>query len=421
MGIFDWLRGTPTYEGEPAFFVPEADFARTLTPPAQPVHDAPPAICDRCRRPLEEVVVTSRGPSIDDAVWDAAPVAVDGWVCRRCGTLRYPRPSTPERITAWGRRAADLARQNRPWDAEWWLVRMTWTWPHYPPGYLDLGQALLARCCDRDRQHEAPARGRLRRRAREAYETAIALETRDPSSLAARVLSYAHVALAEMAIEDHEVERAERAIAECLAIPGIDDATRERARRLERYVAERRWIFTDAAKVVEPYVDLDDRSPPPVDHPEVRKRVAQAVEALEAHYDEIPTHWQSVWMAAKGRAALGERERSLGLWRRAWRAHPDVADIVREHSLALLRAGLSEEARDVNRDATARMPDDAKLWCNRGVTEVLTGDLAEARRCVAESRALDPADPIARALEKRLSELDARALPRTLADLERRR
>jgi hypothetical protein len=54
------------------------------------------------------------------------------------------------------------------------------------------------------------------------------------------------------------------------------------------------------------------------------------------------------------------------------------------------------------------------------VTEVLCGDLDAARACAAKSRALDPSDPVARALEQRLAQLTPGRLPRKLRELERR-
>ena len=80
-----------------------------------------------------------------------------------------------------------------------------------------------------------------------------------------------------------------------------------------------------------------------------------------------------------------------------------------------------EEAREVNRDATARCETDATLWCNLAVTELLCGDVAEAKRCLAKSHALDPNDPIAAALERRIEQITATGrFPRTLAELEGR-
>jgi Flp pilus assembly protein TadD len=204
----------------------------------------------------------------------------------------------------------------------------------------------------------------------------------------------------------------------CLKLEGLGDDQLARARELERYIAEQRWIFRDAVEIVQPHIHLQDRSSRPIDEPATRKRLARAVETLEAHYDDFPSHWQSIWMAAKGRAALGHGDRALALWRSAWQAHPDQADIVRELGHALLERDLVREARKIDRDATKRMPDDSKLWCNRAITEVLCGDLAKAQRCVAKSRKLDPEDPIANTLASVLDTLDERALPKTLAELQ---
>ena len=112
---------------------------------------------------------------------------------------------------------------------------------------------------------------------------------------------------------------------------------------------------------------------------------------------------------------------ALDLWRALVTSHPHERDVVREAALALLRADAVEEAREVNRAATGYLPRDATIWCNRAVTELLCGDLGEARRCLDRSDALDPADPIAAAVRRRLVECERGApRPATLRELERR-
>jgi Flp pilus assembly protein TadD len=111
---------------------------------------------------------------------------------------------------------------------------------------------------------------------------------------------------------------------------------------------------------------------------------------------------------------------AVPLWRRAFAAHPTEPDIAREAGLALLRSDLAAEALAVNRAIVAVRPDDASLWCNLAVCELLNGDLAQAEAALARSRQLDPADPIAAAVVTRLARSRAGApLPRTLAEMER--
>jgi Flp pilus assembly protein TadD len=118
---------------------------------------------------------------------------------------------------------------------------------------------------------------------------------------------------------------------------------------------------------------------------------------------------------------LGDATATLERWRLAWAAHGAKPAIGKEYGLALLRADLVTEAREINRATSEASPEDATLWCNRALSELLCGDLAEARRCVDECRSLDPGDPIARNLSSRIARHEAGApTPKTLRELEGR-
>lgn len=417
--LLDRLRGTPRVDGEPVLLVRDEELVRQLRRPEDANWGtSAPAACSSndCGAALEERILATDLPDGSAELWDEAPTVVDAWVCLRCGALSYPRNMTPERITSFGRRGAELARAKRFREAEWWFTRITWDWPSWPNGYIDLSQALQGRLAAAT---DIATRSRLRRRAEGALEMAIQLAEREPAEHSAG-LAFAYLGLAELAMERRAPEVARRAIDTCLAIPGLPPASAARAEEMGRYLDEERYVFADAAEVIGPYLDLSDRPAAPVDTPDARKRLVQAVESLEAHYDAHPAQWQSIWMAAMARATLGQTQQSLELWRRAWSDHPAEGPIVREFGRALLRLELNEEARDVNRDATERLPDDATLWCNRAVTELLCGDLAAARSSVHRSRELDPQDPIAKALERRLASLSPDRLPRSLRELEGR-
>jgi tetratricopeptide (TPR) repeat protein len=223
-----------------------------------------------------------------------------------------------------------------------------------------------------------------------------------------------------MAAEDRVPDRARRALEGLRRLDGLGDAERTRGDEIARYVEREGWRFEDASKVLRPHMQLQGGRPAPVDTPEERARCKQAVEALDAYYAEHSTHWQSLWTAGMGRAALGEKEATLETWRRAVRNHPERAEIAREAALAFLRVDLIAEACTVNREATKYHPNDAALWCNRAVTELLNGDLEEAKRALAESQRLDAADPIARTIGARMAKLSPGGpLPRTLKELER--
>jgi tetratricopeptide (TPR) repeat protein len=226
--------------------------------------------------------------------------------------------------------------------------------------------------------------------------------------------------LAELAIDDNAFDRARRSVQAVLALPGVsnDDATS--ARRLAQYMDERHDLFDAAVTLLHPYLDYMNRPPKKIDTPDERGRVARALEDLERHYQLAPSHWQAAWQLAKGRAALDGVEAAIEPWRSAWAAHPRERDIAREFSLALLRTERNQEALVVARAITEVVPGDATLWCNRGVCELLNGNLDEARRSVAKSREIDPTDPIAGVVARHVAECESgKPLPRSLGEMER--
>ena len=87
--------------------------------------------------------------------------------------------------------------------------------------------------------------------------------------------------------------------------------------------------------------------------------------------------------------------------------------------MALLEADRVEEARTVARAIAERLPDDATLWCNLSVTEILSNDLDAAEAALARSRKLDPGDKIAGLLANRLAGYRrGKPVPRTMRELE---
>ncbi len=246
----------------------------------------------------------------------------------------------------------------------------------------------------------------------------MAARERDKLPIGMRIA--AHLRAAEGAVYLRDAAAALRALEGLRAIEPLDDESLARALEIESYARDEKWRLSDAHAVLQPHLLLQGRANAPIASGAQRAACAKAVEELEAYYADHPTDWESIWAATMGRAALGDAS-TIAAWKRAWEAHPEQADIVREAVLALLRTTRHEEALVIARDATGRIPKDATLWCNRAVVEVLSGNLDEARRCVQESQRLDPSDPIARALGERLASLRAEGpLPRTLAELSKR-
>jgi len=418
-GLFGKLKGEVWMDGSRVLLLRDSAFASRLPMPT----DAGLATvepCDKCGCAFEERIITTGGEGSDPEVWDAAPVAVDGWGCPTCEAVRYPRAMSAETSVRFGA-AGEAAVRAKKWrEAEWWLTRMAWSWPTYAPAYLDLAQALEERLrAGFDSTPEATRR--VERRMMHAYERAMTMAAREHSKLPVAMRVAAHLRAAEAAAHLRDTAAALSALEGLRAVEPLDDASHARAVELECYVQEEWWRFTDASKVLGPHLLLQGRANTPITAGAQRAACTKAVEELEAYYAEHPTHWQPIWTAAMGRAALGDTSTAIATWKRAWQAHPERPEIVREAGLALLSANRADEALVIARDATGRIPKDATLWCNRAVVEVLSGNLDEARRCLGECQRLDPDDPIARVLAKRFASLRAEGpLPRTLAELSKR-
>jgi hypothetical protein len=63
--------------------------------------------CPQCAAPTSDVVITTGGPHADPAVWEAYPIAIDGWRCDRCEAMGFPVELSPEEITVLGNELGD--------------------------------------------------------------------------------------------------------------------------------------------------------------------------------------------------------------------------------------------------------------------------------------------------------------------------
>jgi len=398
------------------------ELADALRRPDKPnFSDEVPPPCDKCGRPLTEVFITTGGGLGDPELWRDHPVAVDGWACGTCGVFSYPRRISPARITELATEGVEHGRAGRFAEAELCFARLVWDWPGYVAGHLNYAEAL------RDRLHRAPpeddaARRRVTRRMIEHYEEAVEAFTRDRGpQVAAGSISRACITLAELAIQDRAFDRARRYLDLCLGLDAIPEVNKISARELAEYVATRRDLFDEAAKVLSPRIRLAGRRARLPATPDERKAVVDAIDRLEQHIALAPDRWQAVWLHAKALHLVGKDGIALDVWRRAFERFGHQRELARDFGIELLEVDRHAEARDVNRALTERMPEDATLWCNLAVTELLCGDLDAAGQALDRSLVLDPGDKIACTLRERLAGYRrGEPLPRTLKELERR-
>lgn len=418
VGILARLFGNARAPSE-HFVVRSREVAARLVRPEYPnFSSAPEPPCDTCKRPLVEALITTFGPDAEPSVWRDFPVVVDGTVCRPCGTLRYPRNIAPATIHEWNREGAAHGNAGRTDLAEMYFARIVWSWPGYVPGHLNYAEATFARL-QAEKDLDRVTRERLVRRAVEHFEAAAYASDGAPAD----AVLHAHVRLAEVSIEGDGArgfERAKKALERVLSLPALTDRVRVRAAEIDEYMRTRRDLFVRATEVLGPRIALSDRSASPPETPEDRKRLVDAIADLEEHVALAPDRWQSLWFYAKALPLVGRTDDAMRTWERAWSTSPRQRDVARDYSRVLLEATRHRDAREVARAITASHPDDATLWCNLGVTELLCGDLDAADRAIAESLARAPNDRIAALVAKKLREYRAgKALPPDLGALER--
>jgi len=109
--------------------------------------------CRSCGGSLARVIITTGGPFGDDAVWEAYPLALDGWRCAGCQNLTYPVTLSPAEITELLQRSTAAAQRGDFDDAELGFRRATASWPTYMPARANFGSM----CLDRARAEQAAA------------------------------------------------------------------------------------------------------------------------------------------------------------------------------------------------------------------------------------------------------------------------
>jgi hypothetical protein len=194
--------------------------------------------CPACGRAQDEALITTFDGRTGGELWLEVPIAVDGWVCAPCASLRYPRRMTPQRILAIEAEATQHGRAGRFLEAERCFVRIVWDWPGYVIGHANYADAT------RERLRRTPSlddtvRARLNQRIVEQLEQAVAGHEKESDPRVANVVAHAQLTLAEVTLETGAIERARRALAECARLPGLSAAHRARLEQIRQRLPRR--------------------------------------------------------------------------------------------------------------------------------------------------------------------------------------
>lgn len=232
MGLLDKLLGREKSAALRAeggvLTISDRSVAASLVRPLKPhlgSNDTP--ICPSCGRTQAEVLITTFGRGANEELWFELPVAVDGWGCAPCGSLRYPRRMTPEQILRIEADATKHGREGRFVEAERCFVRVVWDWPGYAIGHVNYADATRERL---RHMPEADERGRqrLQQRVLEQLELAVAGQSKQADPRVANVVAHAQLTLAEVALELADEPRARRALTECERLTALSEPHRAR-------------------------------------------------------------------------------------------------------------------------------------------------------------------------------------------------
>ena len=370
----------------------DAEIAQQLVRPRE-VPTEPTGTCV-CGEEMKEVLITTGGPMSDANLWRDVPIAVDGWVCGSCATLRYPRVMTPQEITAFMNEGVEHGRAGSYADAELCFLRAVWDWPGYPPAHLNYAEATRSRLHITE---DHLIRDALEARMIEHYAEGVA-----NAASSSPAVARAYLTLVGHATQTQAFDRARRFLTRLAGLPNVDEETQGHAAEMLAYIEQRIDLFEAAAQVLMPLIELSDRPAQPLDA-EQKKAVADAIAELEVHLQHAPDRWQSAWLHAKALFAAERTADGFAAFARASERFPDRVEIARDYSQCLLKAERAPEARDVNRAIVALHPDDAAMHCNLAVCELLCGDVEAATRAIARCRSLDPDDQIAPNVERRIA------------------
>ncbi|MGA9525527.1 MAG: tetratricopeptide repeat protein, partial [Myxococcaceae bacterium] len=120
--------------------------------------------------------------------------------------------------------------------------------------------------------------------------------------------------------------------------------------------------------------------------------------------------------------SLQRHDRAAELFARADALHKEEPSVTRELAGALLELARFAEAEATLQDGLRRWPEDATLFCNLALVQLLSGRSGEAQASVEQALVLAPEDGISRNVRALIDDIASgkRPLPKSLAELEGR-
>lgn len=177
-------------------------------------------------------------------------------------------------------------------------------------------------------------------------------------------------------------------------------------------------LFDEASDLARPFLKYHDKESK---EGEGVTELNRAIEILEQAVDLEPEYWAARFYLGKCWQALKEPDKALKVFRETADFCGDRnADVWREYMLECLNAGLAAEGVAAAERAIAIEPDNDGLMSNRALAYLIAGDLKEARIAVKKARKMNRRDPVTKALQRVIREIQKgkRKQPSNLRELQ---
>ena len=169
--------------------------------------------------------------------------------------------------------------------------------------------------------------------------------------------------------------------------------------------------FRQAAKLIDPYLVLTDRSAAEARTDQGRAQIAQAIAMLTRVTAADPSHWQSYWFIGKAHQALRNHPDAFNAFRRSLNLRPPYPDVAREFVIEAICVGATTEAVVAAREVAEANPSNSGLLANLGLALLADGKASQARATVEKALAMAPEDRITRALLEESIQVQAGQAP----------
>lgn len=129
-----------------------------------------------------------------------------------------------------------------------------------------------------------------------------------------------------------------------------------------------------------------------------RRRLRESIKLFQQVLEIQPDNWQSMVFIGKAYQSLGEQSEALTWFLRAYDHVPEEIAVALEIGATAGRVGRHDVAIRVTESAIRNNPGRAGLHSNLGISHLISGNTAEARRAFETAIELEPEEDVNRRL-----------------------